>query len=194
MLIGHLPAGYITAKLLHPALFRNLAPEKRFIAWSMLGAWAPDVDMLYFYCIDHRQHLHHSYFTHYPLFWLALLASSIVWLKARPGSGALAFVFCLGGMGHMLLDTIVGDIWWLAPFDDRPYSLFKVPAGMHPWWLNFVCHWSFALELGLVFVALYVFKRSGTISNPRAGVAAMPAGLASLQEGKRSTCTSPRRP
>ena len=161
MLIGHLPAGYITAKLLYPAFAKDVASERRFIGWSMAGACAPDIDMLYFYFIDHRQHLHHSYFTHYPLFWLGLFLLSLLWLKKRPASGALAFAFCLGGVGHMLLDTIVGGIWWLAPFYDKSFALFAVPAGLHPWWLNFVCHWSFALELALVLAALTLWLWPG---------------------------------
>lgn len=27
------------------------------------------------------------------------------------------------------------------------YALAEVPARMHPWWLNFLMHWSFLLEL-----------------------------------------------
>jgi hypothetical protein len=33
---------------------------------------------------------------------------------------------------HLVLDSIVGDIWWLAPFVDRRYSLFTVPAVYGP--------------------------------------------------------------
>ncbi|RWU92561.1 metal-dependent hydrolase, partial [Escherichia coli] len=27
----------------------------------------------------------------------------------------LGVVFCLNGIVHLLLDTLVGDIWWLMP-------------------------------------------------------------------------------
>jgi inner membrane protein len=62
-------------------------------------------------------------------------------------------------MVHLCLDSIVGDIWWLAPFVDRPFSLFTVPALYQPWWLNFLLHWSFGLELGLVVWAVFVWQR-----------------------------------
>jgi hypothetical protein len=70
----------------------------------------------------------------------------------------LAFLFCLGGFIHLILDTIIGDIWWLAPFVDRPFSMFPVPARYHPWWLNFLLHWSFALELALWIGAFFLYR------------------------------------
>jgi inner membrane protein len=59
----------------------------------------------------------------------------------------------------MVLDSIVGDIAWLAPFSDERFALFEVPAIFKPWWLNFVLHWSFALELVLVASAVYCWRR-----------------------------------
>ncbi len=59
---------------------------------------------------------------------------------------------------HMLLDSIVGDIWWFAPFVDQPYALFTVEAVYKPWWLNFILHWSFAIEIGILLWALYLWR------------------------------------
>jgi len=60
----------------------------------------------------------------------------------------------------MVLDSIVGDIWWFAPFVDQRFSLFTVPALYKPWWLNFILHWSFALELAVVGSAVYLWRRT----------------------------------
>ena len=68
-------------------------------------------------------------------------------------------IFCLGGCGHLLLDTIVGDIYWRAPFAYEATSLFVVPALYHPWWLNFILHWSFAFELALLAWAFVTWRR-----------------------------------
>jgi inner membrane protein len=162
MIIGHLPAGYLASKL----LFRHFdAPGVtcvRFFWAGLLGAIAPDLDMFYFYLVDHRLHHHHTYFTHFPLVWGALLLLAALWLhvkKARP-MAALAFIFALNGSLHLLLDTIVGDIWWLAPFVDKPFSLFTVPALYQPWWLNFLLHWSFAIEVGVLLTAAALWYRS----------------------------------
>lgn len=162
MIIGHAPSGYITAKILLGKFTERNISTKRFIIAGTLGALAPDLDMLYFHFVDHRQHHHHSYFTHYPILWLSLLAIVIIWLTLNRTSKAapLAFVFCLGGFVHMILDSIVGDIWWFAPFVDRPFALFTVHALYQPWWLNFVLHWSFGLEISLWFWALLIFRKS----------------------------------
>jgi LexA-binding, inner membrane-associated putative hydrolase len=174
MIIGHLPAGYIISSLLFPRAQWALQTTRRvFIAAGMAGALAPDLDMLYFHLVDQRQHHHHTYFTHYPSFWAALLLPSVLWLLATKGAGkaALASIFSLNGFIHLVLDTIVGDIWWLAPLPGPPYSFATVPALYQPWWLNFLLHWSFLLELALVAggAALWLRNRKAlrTSATPR---------------------------
>lgn len=126
----------------------------------MCGAIAPDADLLYFYLVDHRQHHHHSYLTHFPVLWLALLLAAFVWMLSTSARrwAALTVAFALNGLLHMVLDTVVGDIWWFAPFTDKPYAFFAVPDIYKPWWLNFVLHWSFALELILVLYAMRMWR------------------------------------
>jgi inner membrane protein len=162
MFIGHLPAGYVTSKLLFP-YFKARGIVLRPYLWAgVCGAIAPDLDMAYFYLVDHRQHHHHTYFPHFPIVWASLLIISVIWLstaqiKSRAG---LATIFSLNGLIHMLLDSIVGDVWWFAPFVDKPFAFFTVPALYQPWWLNFILHWSFALELAVVLWAVFLWHRS----------------------------------
>lgn len=132
------------------------------MVWSLFGAIAPDLDLLYFFLIDHRQTHHHKYVPHWPLIWLGLLLLAGLWrrLAADSVAASCALIFAIGGMGHVLLDTLVGDIWWLAPFVDRPFALAQVSAGLQPWWLNFVLHWSFGIELAIVGLAAWVWRRS----------------------------------
>jgi hypothetical protein len=162
MIIGHLPAGYVASKLLFPYFETRGAIAKPFLWAGVLGAFAPDFDMAYFHLIDHRQHHHHSYWTHFPIVWLSLLLVALIWFySARiKSSAALAVIFTINGFIHLFLDTIVGDIWWLAPFVDKPFALFTVPALYTPWWLNFLLHWSFALELAIVAWAVYLWRIS----------------------------------
>jgi inner membrane protein len=152
MFIAHAPSGYITSKLLFPRLCQESSSRKAFYLAGIVGAVAPDFDMLYFHLVDHRSHTHHSYVSHYPILWLSLLAIALVWhrLANRRNSSSLAVIFALNGLLHMLLDTVVGGIWWLAPWVNQPYYFAHVTARYHPWWLNFFLHWSFLLELALV--------------------------------------------
>jgi len=161
MIIGHLPAGYVVSKLLFP-YFESRGPALKAFLWAgVFGAIAPDLDMVYFHLVDHRQHHHHTYFTHFPIVWASLLLLSVIWFSAAriKMRAALATIFSINGFIHMLLDSIVGDIWWFAPFVDKPFAFFTVPALYKPWWLNFVLHWSFAVELAIVLWAFYLLRR-----------------------------------
>jgi inner membrane protein len=166
MIIGHIPAGYVISKLLFPRFASRDATWKPFLWAGVLGAYVPDLDMLYFHLVDHRQHHHHTYWIHFPIVWASLLLVSVIWLYAdrARNSSILAIIFSLNGFIHMLLDSIVGDIWWFAPFVDKPFAFFTVPALYKPWWLNFLLHWSFALELAVVVWAVYLWCRSPTPS------------------------------
>ena len=162
MLIAHLPAGYVTARLLFPRLDAAGAPFRPFLLASLLGAVAPDFDLLYFYLVDQRQHLHHTFWPHFPIFWIALLAASLAWFHLGHARryAALAVMFAANGLIHMVLDTVVGNIWWLAPFVDQPFALFTVTARYTPWWLNFIVHWTFAFELAIIAWAIYLWRRT----------------------------------
>lgn len=162
MFIGHIPAGYLLSIGLRPRLSRPGRSATRFVAIGIFGAVSPDLDLFYFYLVDHARHHHHTYFTHLPLFWLGLLAIFAAARKWRPAAAAwpgLGLIFALNGFGHVVLDSIVGDVWWLAPWVDRPYSLFSVHRRLEPYWLNFILHGSFALELALLISAIVVFRR-----------------------------------
>jgi hypothetical protein len=161
MFVAHIPAGYLTGKYLHSRFAASDVAPKWFVLAAVIGAIVPDLDLFYFFLIDHRRTPHHLYWPHFPLVWALLLAASAAWLVTakRKGAAALAVVFCLGGFGHLMLDTIVGDIHWGAPFVYGPFSLFTVQALYKPWWLNFILHWSFAFELLLLGWAVLVWRR-----------------------------------
>jgi len=168
MIIAHLPAGYVISRLLlRPAESLGISATA-FLLAGIIGAIAPDLDMFYFHLVDNRQHHHHTYFTHFPVIWLGLLAASVIWLynAKLKNRATYAFIFSLNGFAHMLFDTIVGDIWWFAPWIDKPFAFFTVPALYNPWWLNFILHWSFAVELAILAWAIYLWCRSRQLSWP----------------------------
>ena len=162
MFIAHLPAGYLWTRYL---LRRRFATDvrsslyRKLMALGLAGEPAlPDVDMLYFYLIDNRQHLHHGYWTHIPLYWLALFIMSLL---AGEYSTSLRLgrlrQFFSNVLIHLVLDTVVGKVRWFAPFSGHDFMLFEVPA-RHGWWVwNFMFHWTILLELALVIAAVVTF-------------------------------------
>ena len=161
MFIAHAPAGYLLTKALFPATTRNYA---LLMATGLFFSIAPDLDLLRFYLASDRQLPHRVFFTHWPLFWAAL--SGLAWMVTavlrKPGWRPFIAVAFANAELHLVLDTLAGDIYWLAPLSDMSLNLVRVPAA-HSWWVwNFLLHWTFALELALCLAAGRVFYRSRT--------------------------------
>lgn len=161
MFIAHLPAGY----LIGSSLARRYEVPRAWIAVAMIGAVFPDFDLIYFYAFDGRQHLHHSYWIHKPLYW-AGISAVMVGLSLLLRSKWLQR-FCLfflpNVFGHLVLDTWVGHIRWLSPLTERSFVVFDLPS-THGWWVwNFVLHPTFLLEVAILIaaVAVWISSRSG---------------------------------
>ena len=157
MIFGHLPAGYIMSNILWETSDKKTSFYKTFLFWGMFGAIAPDTDLLYSLLIDHAYH--HSYITHFPIFWISLLLIALLWLridKTRRNVAASCFIFTLNALVHLILDTVTGHILWLAPFSNQHFSLITERSeGAH-----YFTQWGFALELFLIFFALCVWLKS----------------------------------
>jgi zinc dependent phospholipase C len=99
-----------------------------------VGSVFPDLDMIWFYFFDHQRTHHHLYWTRVPAFWLTVSAGVVLALAAkrelRPPV-ALWF-FLLGILSHLLLDSIIGNIYWLLPYSHQPFSLFTVNPQYSP--------------------------------------------------------------
>jgi hypothetical protein len=161
MFIAHAPSGYLLATAMIRKLGASHVAAATVIFATIAGALVPDLDMFYYYLVDHGKVHHHRYVTHWPIVWIGLSAGCALWLRFASDKkhALLALMFCFGAVMHMVLDTMVGDIWWFAPFVDKPYALFTVPSLFQPWWLNFILHWSFAVELVLLVWALLVYRK-----------------------------------
>lgn len=160
MFIAHLPSGYIFAKHLYNKFQPTLISKKTFFTTILAGAVFPDLDLFYFYLLDERSVHHHKYFFHWPLLWLLLgIISFIIFRLSRQKNkwALMGSLFCSAIMIHVVLDTFVGEIWWLMPFVDQSYAVFHVPAVQSHWVLNFVLHWSFVVELCICSYALWLF-------------------------------------
>lgn len=162
MFIAHAPSGYLLAQAIIKKC-PNIGVSTKAILWvGIIGAVFPDIDMLYFYLIDHRQHHHHTYLTHWPISWLVLLVLALLLSRwaASKNLAKLLVIFAVAGFLHLMLDTLVGDVWWFAPWVDQSYRLFTVEALYKPWWLSFFLHWSFGVELLICLIAAYVYLQN----------------------------------
>lgn len=125
MIFAHLPAGYLIARFAYRRLGCDAVSRAAFVLAGLVGAVAPDFDFAYFFLVDGRQHHHHTYFTHFPVFWGALIIVFVIWfcMTRYRFVPALALIFACNGFVHLLLDSIAGGIAWLAPWSGYLYSL-----------------------------------------------------------------------
>lgn len=154
MLIAHLPSGYIVART---------SGAKGLPFWAALaGSVFPDLDMIWFFFVDNGAIHHHRYWVHAPGFWAIIALATLPFLRGTMRQAAALFLVAIGV--HMVLDSIGGGIMWLWPLSDHLYSLIEVPATQSNWVLSFIFHWSFAAELVVIGVALWLFlTRKATV-------------------------------
>lgn len=163
MLIAHLPAGYLMTSLCRRLL--RLQPDGRhyrlLIFIGLAASVAPDLDMFWFYFVDHRQTFHHEYFTHTPLFW-ASVSLFIAIIGTMAGSRvvlAAALMILANSFVHLLLDSVVSTIHWTWPVPGGDVWLIRLPRN-HDWWVwNYVFYWTFLLELAIAFMAGWLWLR-----------------------------------
>lgn len=132
------------------------------MALGVAASVLPDLDLLWFYFVSDRSVVHHAYPPHLPLFWIAVLAAAALVLRlrgARRTAWLALIVFGANVLLHQVLDTAAGGIRWLWPFSDAELVMAHVTARHPAWYLNFVLHWTFALELAIVAAALIALWR-----------------------------------
>ena len=158
MLTAHLPSGYVLAKVIG-----RTGPW--VMGAALLGAVAPDFDMLWFYFVDQGQTHHHRFWPHIPAIWLAI--AIIIWPMARhlparrlPARQYQAVAIFLAAVAlHLLLDSLAGGIMWLWPINDRLLHLVTVPPRYGHWVLNFILHWTFLAEISIWIAAAVIWLR-----------------------------------
>lgn len=163
MYFGHIPAGYLSFMAMRKFMKnRGEFTTSRIQLLILLGLTAsvlPDIDMLYFYFVDHRQHLHHGYFTHIPFYWFC---AGVFWflsslLVQRIKFGIYGAIVMMNITLHLMLDTINAGIKWFYPFSQRYVVFIDVPSS-HQWTvMNFITHWSFVFEVILILSAVYFY-------------------------------------
>jgi len=154
MFIGHLPAGYILTKKLQKS-----GGATKYLWIGLLASILPDIDMVYFYLVDQKQHLHHDYWIHTPFYWILISLFAFLVLKVlkKQKYYLLGFVFFANIFLHLFLDTLVGKINWFYPFSSKSFSFFEVPAIYDFWVYNFIFHWTFLFEVFVIFWAITLF-------------------------------------
>lgn len=161
MFLAHLPAGFLlTDSLCQRTRLRHWPQQRALLLAGLLGSVFPDSDILWAHWVDQNRFYHHLYWVHWPLFWLALMAGGAAlagWLRSR-FIVALVLLFGLNALLHIGLDAINREVWWGMPFVKHPVKLIDVPMTHQQRLLDYVYHWTFALE---VLLCAWALRRIG---------------------------------
>ena len=157
-----MPAGYITCRILYTRYAHRITSYKGYLFWGLSGAVIPDLDYYYMLLFDPSGAPdHHYFFTHYPLFWALLWGCSLLWLglNRRDQNPVSALLFSLGGFIHTILDTVIGRIYWLAPFMDKKYGIVSLVYRYDPSRLPDFWNWGYGVEVLIILWAVYLWLR-----------------------------------
>ncbi len=169
MILGHMPGGFLVSWL----VLRKHRNQPWYLPALLAGLFAsisPDLDLFYHHFIDDRQHGHHSYWTHIPIYWIAIYAL-LYWPVHRWGSQALQVtlnVMFLALMSHMVLDSITSGIKWLYPFETQYIGMWRywlVPTRYDWWVLNYLLHWTIIFEFSLIASSLWIIWRDKALQS-----------------------------
>lgn len=152
MFIAHIPVGLAAAR------FASRNPLTRPILYvAIIGAIFPDLDLIRFYVFDNHQRHHHDYWTHIPGVWIGIMLGFYGVMKlCKTPFGVCHIVFFTGIFSHLILDTVSGQIEWLWPVSSRGFQLVTVPATHIRWYLSFLMHWTFFVEIALSLIAIKI--------------------------------------
>jgi inner membrane protein len=164
MFVAHSFAGYLCSRhCLHRFKQHLTGPTqwKYYLLFGVFCSVLPDFDLLYFYTIDNRQHLHHSYWTHIPIFWV-IVAGTIYgvgrWIVNKR-VGVSCVILLVNTLLHLVLDTIAGGIYWFYPLSDMYVQWLHITPRYSWWVLNYIFHWTFFLEICIILAAVYTYSK-----------------------------------
>ena len=177
MFVAHLFAGYLCTRHTISRITDQLTNTKRWKNYIVFGVFCsvlPDFDLLYFYTVDNRQHLHHSYWTHIPIFWalVAGLVYSVCRWVFKKRYGFICLILLLNTWLHLTLDTVAGGIYWFYPLSDVNIQWMHITARYEWWVFNYIIHWTFLLEICIILAAVYSYRRDRCAFNEAASIAA----------------------
>ncbi|MEM7013515.1 MAG: metal-dependent hydrolase [Verrucomicrobiota bacterium] len=128
-----------------------------------IGSVLPDLDLFWWFFVD-QQTPHHLLWPHLPPVWIymasiALVASRLA-LWRRPAAAGAVKAFFAGVAIHLALDIHAGGIALLWPWSDRLFYLFPVPNTFGNFVISGVLHWTFLLEIPILFAAGMILWRT----------------------------------
>jgi inner membrane protein len=141
MFLAHAPISYLANESVQKKRISKLdSSQQIFIAvLSLIFGILPDFDFLLLMMFDRPSYTHHDFFTHTPLYWVAiwlllLLLSKVIYphinkktkeFLTKDLMDIILNAFLIAGISHFLADLLVGNIMLFYPISDRHFTLLR---------------------------------------------------------------------
>ena len=165
VILAHPAAGYLITAFWES----NVNKPDRFglESWQLycvgfVAASLPDVDMVYQLIFDPREVSHRLYWSHTPIYWLAifLLVLSFLSFFGKKVHLYLARFVSVQVFAHLVLDSVVGGLRWFFPWSAQRYGLVpSLPGPYAERHLRILFHWTFLFEVVIIVAALCYFMQ-----------------------------------
>jgi inner membrane protein len=174
MFLVHAPISYLANESIQKEKIANLKNSQQiFIAvLSLLFGILPDFDFMVLMMFDRPSYTHHDFFTHTPLYWVALwllllLLSKLIYphlnrkTKQFLTEDFLKIIlnaFLIAGLSHFLADLLVGNIMLFYPISDMHFTVLRYlfePS----YFTGYFGSVYFAIEILILGIFFMVFSR-----------------------------------
>jgi inner membrane protein len=174
MFLVHGPISYLANEAIQKEKISGLKQSQQiFIATlSLIFGILPDFDFLILMMFDRPSYTHHDFFTHTPIYWIAVwlllfLFSKVIYPKINRKSkhfltkdllDVLLNAFLIAGLSHLLADMVVGNVMLFYPLSNMPFTLLRYifePS----YFTGYFGSVYFAIEIIILAVFFWVFSK-----------------------------------
>lgn len=167
MIFAHTFIGMLVASGINPKLIKSKGfpiTKQKLLIWAsaMIGAIAPDFDLLYVFFIDntafHRNLISHALFPYILLLIIGLIIIKVKNLNTLYISLLLAFF--LGIVSHLVADMFLDTVYPAKPFSSKGLSLNPFPLDKSSGLLGYFTSPYMVIEIIISLLGLSVFIKS----------------------------------
>lgn len=174
MFLAHAPISYLANESIQKKKISELKNSQQiFIAvLSLIFGILPDFDFLILMMFDRPSYTHHDFFTHTPLYWVAIwlllfLLSKLIYPHLNRKTkqfltedflNIILNAFLIAGLSHYLADLLVGNIMLFYPISNRPLTLLRYlfePS----YFTGYLGSVYFAFEILFIAIFFLIFSR-----------------------------------
>ena len=174
MFLVHGPISYLANEAIQKEKISGLKQSQQiFVAvLSLIFGILPDFDFLILMMFDRPSYTHHDFFTHTPLYWIAVwfvlfIFSKLIYPEINRRTkqfltkdllDVIINAFLIAGLSHLLADLVVGNVMLFYPFSNTHFTLLRYIL-QPSYFTGYFGSVYFAIEIIILAVFFWVFSK-----------------------------------